>query len=381
MARSRHSIEQKLSALRMIEAETYTWKEIMEAHDVSKDALRVWKVKFDTDGIDALKESKTWKLYTKEQKLAAVRDYLDGFTKMEVLSKHQISDWSVLRRWIKKYTSHSELTDSRKGMDRAMAKGRKTTFEERMEIVRYCLDNGRNYQRTAEMFAVSYQQVYGWTKKYDADGVHGLEDRRGRTKQEEELTNEEKLERRIQQIERENERLRAENLMNREFSASRPDEKWCTDVTEFKYGAGRKAYLSAIIDLYDGSIVAYRVGKSNNNGLVFQTMMPAIAGLRTGAGPMIHSDRGYQYTSRGFKRIVEDAGLTHSMSRVGRCLDNAPIEGFWGTLKVEMYYLREFQAYSELTSAIETYISFYNHDRFQKRLNGLSPVEYRSQAA
>ncbi len=96
---------------------------------------------------------------------------------------------------------------------------------------------------------------------------------------------------------------------------------------------------------------------------------------------MIHSDRGYQYTSRGFKRIVEDAGLTHSMSRVGRCLDNAPIEGFWGTLKVEMYYLREFQAYSELTSAIETYISFYNHDRFQKRLNGLSPVEYRSQAA
>ena len=66
--------------------------------------------------------------------------------------------------------------------------------------------------------------------------------------------------------------------------------------------------------------------------------------------------------------MVEDAGLTHSMSRVGRCIDNAPIESFWGTLKVEMYYLREFQAYSELTSAIETYISFYNHDRFQKRL-------------
>lgn len=212
MARSRHSIEQKLSALRMMEEDTYTWREIMETHKVSENTLRVWKVKFDTGGIDALKESKTWKLYTKEQKLAAVRDYLDGATAVEVLSNHQISDWSVLRRWIKKYTSHSELTDSRKGMDRAMAKGRKTTFEERMEIVRYCLDNGRNYQRTAEVFAVSYQQVYGWTKKYDADGVHGLEDRRGRTKQEEELTNEEKLERRIQQIERENERLRAENL-------------------------------------------------------------------------------------------------------------------------------------------------------------------------
>lgn len=212
MARSRHSIEQKMAALRMMEEETYTWKEIMEAHDVSWDTLQVWKVKFDTGGIDALKESRTWRHYTKEQKLAAVRDYLDGLSKMETLSKHDISSSSVLYRWIRQYTGHSELTDSRKGMDRAMAKGRKTTFEERMEIVRYCLDNGRNYQRTAEMFAVSYQQVYGWTKKYDADGVHGLEDRRGRTKQEEELTNEEKLERRIQQIERENERLRAENL-------------------------------------------------------------------------------------------------------------------------------------------------------------------------
>ncbi len=212
MARSRHSIEQKLGAVRMMEEEIYSWKEIMEAHDVSWDTLRVWKAKFDTGGIDALNESRTQRLYTRDQKIAAVRDYLDGLTKMETLSKHHISSWSVLYRWIKKYTGHSELTDSRKGMDRAMAKGRKTTFEERIEIVRYCLENERNYQRTAELFAVSYQQVYGWTKKYDADGVHGLEDRRGRTKQEEELTNEEKLERRIQQIERENERLRAENL-------------------------------------------------------------------------------------------------------------------------------------------------------------------------
>ncbi|WP_138858676.1 MULTISPECIES: IS3 family transposase [Exiguobacterium] len=523
MTRSRHTIEQKLSALRMMNQGTYTWKEIREAHDVSMDTLQLWKVKFDTGGIDALKQSRTWKPYTKEQKIAAVRDYLGGLTKLETLSKHQISHWSVLHRWIRKYTSHSELTDSRKGMGLAMTKGRKTTFEERFEIVKYCLENGRNYQQTAEQYQVSYAQVYGWVKKYDTTGAEALLDRRGRTKPEDELSEEEKLKRRIQQMELENELLRAdnlfpkkvrgdreevvisqvrlqqryiaikelneeealsivllcrvagisraayykwlnrtisvrqeeneklledirllydqangtygyrritmtinrlrrqqslspfnekriyrlmhshgiqsiirrkrrkhkkstpqhvaENLMNREFSAARPDEKWCTDVTEFKYGAGKKAYLSAIIDLYDGSIVAYRVGKSNNNGLVFKTMMPAIARLRTGASLMIHSDRGFQYTSRGFKRMVEDAGLTHSMSRVGRCIDNAPIESFWGTLKVEMYYLREFQAYSELTKAIENYIAFYNHDRFQKRLNGLSPVEYRSQAA
>jgi len=103
MARSQHTIEQKLSALRMMEEETYTWKEIMEAHGISRDTLQVWKVKFDTGGIDALKESRTWKRYTKELKIAAVRDYLDGFTRMEVLSKYQISNWSVLRKWIKKY--------------------------------------------------------------------------------------------------------------------------------------------------------------------------------------------------------------------------------------------------------------------------------------
>ncbi len=188
MARSRHMIEQKLSALRMMEEETYTWKEIMEAHGVSRHTLQVWKVKFDTGGIDALKESKAWKSYTKELKIAAVRDYLDGFTRMEVLSKYQISDWSVLRKWIKKYTSHSELTDSRKGMDRAMTKGRKTTFEERLEIVKYCLENGRNYQQTAEQFQVSYAQVYGWIKKYDTGGAEALVDRRGRTKPEDELS-------------------------------------------------------------------------------------------------------------------------------------------------------------------------------------------------
>lgn len=173
----------------------------------------------------------------------------------------------------------------------------------------------------------------------------------------------------------------AENLMNRDFKASQPNMKWCTDVTEFKYGAGKKAYLSAIIDLFDGSIVSYRFGKSNNNGLVFQTLMSAVAQLPDKVGPMVHSDRGFQYTSKGFKRMVDDAKMVHSMSRVGRCLDNAPIENFWGTLKTEMYYLRDFQAYEELNKAVNSYIHFYNNERYQKRLNGLSPLEFRAQAA
>jgi len=91
--------------------------------------------------------------------------------------------------------------------------------------------------------------------------------------------------------------------------------------------------------LYDGSIVSFVLGHSNNNSLVFKTIKSAIQSLQSGEQPLIHSDRGFQYTSKDFKRIVETADMTQSMSRVGRCIDNGPIESFWGTLKCEKYYL------------------------------------------
>lgn len=173
----------------------------------------------------------------------------------------------------------------------------------------------------------------------------------------------------------------AENILNREFKAEKPNQKWCTDVTEFKYGDGQKAYLSAILDLYDGSIVDFTIGKSNNNPLVFQNVKAAIRQLNPGEAPLIHSDRGYQYTTGKFKTILETAKMSHSMSRVGHCIDNSPIESFWGKLKCEMYYLKKFKTYNELKKAIEVYIDFYNNKRYQKRLNGLSPLEFRFQAA
>jgi putative transposase len=171
----------------------------------------------------------------------------------------------------------------------------------------------------------------------------------------------------------------AENVLNREFTAEKPNEKWVTDVTELKYGT-KKAYLSAIRDLYDGSIVSYVLGHSNNNNLVFKTLDQATA-LLNGDHPLIHSDRGYQYTSKGFKRKIDAAKMKQSMSRVGRCIDNGPMESFWGTLKCEKYYRRKYKTFEELTLAIKEYIHFYNYDRYQKRLNGLSPMEYRAKAA
>ncbi len=172
----------------------------------------------------------------------------------------------------------------------------------------------------------------------------------------------------------------AENILNREFTAEKPNEKWVTDVTEFKYGRSKKAYLSAIRDLYDGSIISYVLGHSNNNHLVFKTLDQATVQL-AGDHPLIHSDRGFQYTSKAFKRKIDAAKMTQSMSRVGRCIDNGPIESFFGTLKCEKYYLHTYKTFEDLSTAINEYIHFYNHERYQKRLNGLSPMEYRTKAA
>ena len=168
----------------------------------------------------------------------------------------------------------------------------------------------------------------------------------------------------------------AENILNRDFKAENLNEKWLTDVTEFKYGNNEKLYLSAILDLKDNSIVSFAMGKSNNNQLVFHTFDLAVSKYPD-AHPLFHSDRGFQYTSKAFKEKLDKAGMTQSMSRVGCCLDNAPMEGFWGILKCEMYYLNEFNDYESLAQAIEEYIHFYNYERRQKRLNRLSPMTYR----
>ena len=174
--------------------------------------------------------------------------------------------------------------------------------------------------------------------------------------------------------------ITAENILNREFYADAPNEKWLTDVTEFKYYVGvevKKLYLSAILDLYDRRIVAYQIGESNNNKLVFDTFDEAVKHNPT-AHPLFHSDRGFQYTSKTFHAKLVAQNMRQSMSRVGRCIDNGPMEGYWGLLKSEMYYLKKFTDKETLTQAIENYIRFYNTKRYQLRLHCMTPMEYHT---
>ena len=169
----------------------------------------------------------------------------------------------------------------------------------------------------------------------------------------------------------------AENILNREFYADKPNEKWLTDVTEFKYYEGstvHKIYLSAILDLFDRRIVSFTIGDSNNNALVFDMFDKAIT-ENPDAHPLFHSDRGYQYTNRTFHSKLENAGMIQSMSRVGKCIDNGPMEGFWGIIKRERDYGRKFTNKDILINTITDYIEYYNNKRLQRNLGVLTPKE------
>ena len=168
-----------------------------------------------------------------------------------------------------------------------------------------------------------------------------------------------------------------ENILNRNFKADAPDEKWLTDVSEFHYyvnGEKHRLYLSAILDLYDRRIVAYTIGDSNNTELVYNMFDFAVKN-NPNAHPIFHSDRGYQYTNRTFHSKLVAAGMTQSMSRIARCIDNGPMEGFWGIIKRERYYGKKFNSRKELVDMIENYINYYNNSRLQRKLGVLTPFE------
>jgi Transposase and inactivated derivatives len=172
----------------------------------------------------------------------------------------------------------------------------------------------------------------------------------------------------------------AENLLEWNFIAQRPNQKWVTDVTEFKV-AQQKLYLSPVMDLYNSEIVAYEIARRPSYELVGNMLEKALSSLGKEPKLVIHSDQGWHYQQRQYREKLEQRGVKQSMSRKGNCLDNAAMESFFGTLKSEFFYLKRFESVEELITGLDEYIRYYNHDRIKLRLNGLSPVDYRAQAA
>ena len=167
------------------------------------------------------------------------------------------------------------------------------------------------------------------------------------------------------------------NLLNRDFKAEKPNQKWVTDISYIKTGQGT-LYLSVIRDLYDNSIVAYKTGTKQNINLVLSTIKTAKRKEKVTAELQLHSDQGFQYTSQAYFKLTQSYGITPSMSRRGNPYDNALAENFFSILKTECIYRVKLKTYEEARLLIAEYIHFYNHQRIQFKTK-LTPLELRSQ--
>ena len=165
------------------------------------------------------------------------------------------------------------------------------------------------------------------------------------------------------------------NVLQRDFFAKAPNQKWVTDVTEFSVH-GQKLYLSACMDLYNGEIIAYRMAKRPVFDLVFDTLREAIARSECTSDLIVHSDQGWHYKMQPYRAMLAHHGVRQSMSRRGNCFDNAVIESFFGTLKAEYYHLATLDGIAALEAGVHDYIRYYNHERIKLGLQGFSPVEY-----
>ena len=167
------------------------------------------------------------------------------------------------------------------------------------------------------------------------------------------------------------------NLLNRNFAADRPNQKWVTDISYIRTGQGF-LYLSVIRDLYDNSIVAYKTGTEQNNNLVLNTIRTAKRNEKVTAELQLHSDQGFQYTSQAYFKLTQEYGITPSMSRRGNPYDNALAENFFSILKTECIYRQKIATFEEARALIDDYIFFYNHQRIQTKTK-LTPLELRCQ--
>jgi transposase InsO family protein len=171
----------------------------------------------------------------------------------------------------------------------------------------------------------------------------------------------------------------APNLLERDFGASKPNQKWVTDVTEFNI-RGEKVYLSPILDLYNGEIVSYEIADRPQISSVMQMLQSAFKQLGPKDKPMLHSDQGWQYQMGLYQQALHKQGITQSMSRKGNCLDNAVMENWFGMMKTEFFYQKKFADVQSFKTELEEYIHYYNFDRIKQKLKGLSPVNYRTQS-
>jgi transposase len=211
MPKVQYSAPEKLAILQEVESGQIGVKAAAKKYGITKTTLAKWRRRYEVYGYEGLEIRSRNRCYSAELKLQAVQDYLSGqYSQYEIIDKYKIASRTQLKSWLDKYNGHSSLKSYNEGAI-AMTKGRATTWQERIDIVHYCLAHKHDYQKTASHYQVSYQQVYQWVKKYEDGGQDALQDRRGRKKAAEELTEADQQKLAMKKLAYENERLRAEN--------------------------------------------------------------------------------------------------------------------------------------------------------------------------
>jgi transposase InsO family protein len=169
----------------------------------------------------------------------------------------------------------------------------------------------------------------------------------------------------------------APNILERNFKATAPNQKWATDITEFNV-SGKKLYLSPIIDLFNQEIISYELTERPVFNQVVMMLKKAFKKIPDNTNLLLHSDQGWQYQMSQYQNLLKKKGIVQSMSRKGNCLDNAIIENFFGILKSEMFYTQKFKSVEQLKQEIIKYIIYYNSQRIKSNLNKMSPIKYRA---
>lgn len=169
----------------------------------------------------------------------------------------------------------------------------------------------------------------------------------------------------------------APNVINRNFCADAPNKKWTTDVTQVNI-KDRKVFLSPILDMFNGEIISYAISYIPNMDMVQTMLKKAFNKNGDLSGLILHSDQGWQYQQRSYQDMLKEKGIIQSMSRKGNCLDNSMMENFFGIMKSELLYLREWKSVEEFVKELKAYIRYYNNNRIKLRLKGKSPVQYRT---
>ena len=171
----------------------------------------------------------------------------------------------------------------------------------------------------------------------------------------------------------------APNLLERNFEAGKPNQKWVTDVTEFSL-FGQKLYLSPILDLCSRDLIAYTIVEKPALSMVTNMVRLAFENLPDGTNLILHSDQGWQYQHMHYQGLLKNKGVSQSMSRKGNCLDNAVMENFFGLLKSELLYLQDFDSLEHFRTELIDYLDYYNNRRIKVKLKGLTPAQHRRQA-